>query len=406
MKTRSKVIAYITAQAPYGRGETFIIDEMITLKELGVNLLIFPRNPSKEIFHLEGQVLLDNVVWLPLINLKMVIHFFISLLTNRRLWKVIISILRHSNNWRNLIKNLVVLPKGVYIAAFSKKNCITHIHAHWSTTTSTIGYIVSQLSDIPWSFTAHSGMILWNNMIKEKVKTASFVRVISKNRYKDLIKIAGPEFRDKVFVLHMGTKIPPRDIIISKIERPSCNIIGCIGNLNKIKGHRYLIEACSILKAKGFKFKCLIIGEGEERHNLEKLINNLKLHNEIELVGSMPHSEIITILQEGKVDLLVLPSITLPSENRAEGIPLILIEAMANGIPVVSTETGSIPELIAERSGILVPEKNSEALAEGIIRVLSDGNLRKKLIIGGYNRVNAEFNMKIMGQELIKYLYG
>ncbi len=94
----------------------------------------------------------------------------------------------------------------------------------------------------------------------------------------------------------------------------------------------------------------MIIGEGKERKELEALIGSLKLNTEVELVGELSHSKVINILSEDKIDILVLPSITLPLEKRAEGIPVALMEAMANGIPVISTATGGKPELLGDNS--------------------------------------------------------
>ena len=407
LKKQSNKIAYISAQVPWGRGETFIIEEMLAIKKLGTEIVIIPRSPTKEIFHPEAQTLLENSIWLPLINLKMMVNFFISFLTKPRLWKVLSSIICHSRTWRNLAKNLAVLPKGVYITDLLKEKGVKHIHAHWSSTTSTLAYIFSQLTGIPWSFTAHSEMILQNNMIKEKVKTASFVRAISKRRCEDLLRIAGQSYQDKVFVLHMGVSVPPYDIVVSKTIRQSKrNIIGCMAMLDIIKGHRYLINACYILKQQGFNYKCLIIGEGKERRELEALVNSLKLNTEVELVGQLSHSKVINILSEDKIDVLVLPSIALPLKKRAEGIPVALMEAMADGIPVISTATGSIPELLGGNSGILVPEKNPEALAEAIKKVLTDHKLREKLIRQGYEKVSTEFNIKLIAQNLVKYFEG
>ena len=114
----------------------------------------------------------------------------------------------------------------------------------------------------------------------------------------------------------------------------------------------------------------------------------------------------INILSEDKIDILVLPSITLPLKKRAEGIPVALMEAMADGIPVISTVTGSIPELLGDNSGILVPEKNPEALAEAIRKALTDHKLGEKLIRQGYKKVSTEFNIKLIAQNLVKYFEG
>lgn len=408
LKNKGNKIIYITAQAPWGSGETFIIEEILALLDTGAEIMIIPRNPPKELFHTYALDVLKNSKWIPLLSFRIIIFFFISLLINPQLWRVLGSILLHSKNWRNLAKNLVIVPKGVYVAnILQKEKDIKHVHAHWASTTSTLAYVVSRLTGIPWSFTAHSGMILWNNMIAEKVKTSIFTRVISQHRHEDLLKIVEEKYYDKIITLHVGVSVPKYDIILSKTRKqPQQNVIGCIGHLNRIKGQKYLIKACYLLKKQGFNFKCLIIGEGKERKKLEILIDNLSLNAEIELIGEIPHNEVINILHEDKIEVLVLPSITLPLEKRAEGTPVVLMESMANGIPVISTSTGGIPEILGYNSEILVPEKNSEALKEAIIKVLTDHNFREKLILQGYNKVSTEFNIKLIAQSLVKYFEG
>lgn len=399
-------IAYITAQAPWGRGETFIIDEMLALKKAGANLLIIPRNPTKEVFHNEALCLLQNALYLPLISASMLLSVFTDIILHRPniffqlLWCIIVN----SNSVANLVKNLIVFPKGLYIAKIVSVKEVHHIHAHWSTTTSTIAYIVSQLTGIPWSFTVHSGMILWNNMIEEKVKTATFVRAISEHRRKDVIGIAGSKYKDKIIVLHMGIFVPPLEMVIPKaLKHPSSNIVGCVGHLDKIKGHEYLIKSFDVLRQQGHDYKCLIIGDGKERRRLQILIKHLKLEDKVKLEGAIPHSKVIDLLSKQMIDVLVLPSVTIPLERREEGIPVVLMEAMANGIPVISTDTGAIPELLKNGAGMLIPERDPKILAETIKKVLTDRYLREKLICNGYKKVNAEFNIELIAHNLYAY---
>jgi len=376
---------------------------MLAVKEAGAELLIIPRNPTREVFHREAQALLENAVWLPLINFKIFYVFLISLITEPSVLKILLSIILNSRTLKNLIKNLIVIPKGIFVANLLKEKAVNHIHAHWSSTTSTLAYTVSQLTGIPWSFTAHSGMILWNNMLREKVRSADFVRVISENRRKDILKIVGFEYKDKVFALHMGVRVPPYDQTIPRaLSYPVLNTIGCIASLNIIKGQRYLIEACHILKKQRFNFECLLIGEGGEKSNFRRLIQRLGLDDEVKLIGLVDHGRVIKMFDDHLVDVLVLPSITLPLEKRAEGIPVALMEAMAHGVPVISTYTGSIPELLKNEGGIMVSERDPEALGEAIKEVLTRQDLREKLIKRGFERVNLEFNVKLIARELIK----
>lgn len=385
-------IAYITAQVPYGQGETFIIDEMLAIKEVGINLLIIPRTPIKKVFHREAQSLLSDTIWLPLLNFKIIFIFLISLFIKPYLLKILISIIWASRNFRILFKNLAVIPKSVFIANFLQIKGITHIHAHWGSTTATMAYIVSRLSGIPWSITLHRWDIKENNMLKEKAKSVKFIRCISENGKAELLRIIGTDFKDKIKVIHMGVRIPSnvgeiyKDKKYLKIVTPA--------NLLPVKGHRYLIEACSILVEECIKnFKCIFYGEGGIRKELEELIERKSLNDYIEMFGLIPHEKLIKMYRNNEVHIVILPSINTESGEH-EGIPVSLIEAMAYSIPVISTNTGGIPELLSEDAGVMIEEKNPKQLAMAILKLIENRKSREKIGKQGRKRIFKEFNIQ------------
>ena len=387
----TRKIAYITAQTPWGKGETFIMEEMLALQYRRVDLLIIPRNPPKAVFHQEAQQLLASAVWLPLINLRMVGVFFKALLVKASLWKILGHIVRYARNPWVLIKNLAVLPKAVFIAEMLRTENICHIHAHWGSTTSTMAYIISQLTGIPWSFTLHRWDIRENNMLEEKVRSAEFVRCISEHGKKELLKIVGEEYKEKIRVVHLGVKVPENTAEFPKVKK--LFIIVTPANLLEVKGHKYLIEACSILIEEGINnFQCILYGEGPLRTELENLIEGKKLDDYIKIPGAIPHEKLIKMYQNHDVDLVVLPSINT-DKGEHEGIPVALMEAMAHGIPVISTNTGAIPELISNGAGIIVEEKSPKQLARAIIKTMKEEGVVKGLSETGYQKIQAKFNI-------------
>lgn len=405
MKDNFKMkICYITAQVPFGIGEVFILEEMLEAKRQGVNLLIIPRSPSKVVFHEECKELLENTIWLPLISLGMIFCFCRALLTKIALWKILVAIVVCSRYPLVVIKNLLVLLKGVFIAEVIGKENIEHIHAHWGSTTSTMAYIVSQMTDLPWSLTLHRWDIKENNMLKEKVKSAKFIRCISEHGQKELLEIVGGEYEERIKVIHMGVKIP------ASIEQSSGSkkvfTIVTPANFLQVKGHRYLIEACLILIKHDVKnFHCIFYGEGPLRVKLENLIEKKSLTNYVRMPGAIFHEKLIEMYRKRKVDMVILSSINT-SKGEHEGIPVSLMEAMAYKIPTISTNTGGILELLSDGAGIVVEEKNSEELANAVETLLKNQKLRDKIGTKGYQRVVEEFNVSTSTARLLKAIKG
>ena len=401
-ETKRFKLAYFTVKAPLGRGEAFIITEITELQRRGdVELLIFPLRPDKAPVHgKEAEALAARTVGLPLISGKIVLGFLESFLRSPvRTLGVILKILRNSRPGV-VFKNLIVIPKGVYLSRVLKQRNIDHIHAHWASTPSTLAYVVSQLANIPWSFTAHRWDIAENNMLKEKVRTACFVRAIDERGRQEILSIAGGEFHDKVTVIHMGIRIQE----MREGKGPKLPpVIACIANLVRVKGHPYLLEACHILKQKGFQFKCLIVGDGPERRNIEAKIRELALNDVIELRGLLPHPRVQELLQE--VDILVLPSI-VTEEGEKEGIPVVLMEAMSYGVPVVSTRTGGIPELVTEGAGILVEEKDPRRLAQALESLFQNAEMAREIGEHGYRRIKEAFDVSKSVDTLLERIKG
>jgi len=197
---------------------------------------------------------------------------------------LVYRIVLRARSMKIALKNLVMIPKGIYLAKTTFMGAVSHIHAHWASTTATLAYIVSQLTGIPWSFTAHRWDIDENNILKEKCRKASFVRVISERSREEINKIIQDEsLSKKVLVIHMGV-----DICCSSNGEPLSTrqfTFICPANLNTVKGHRYLLEACRILSDKGLQFKCLMAGDGYLEDELKDVSKKMRLMDFRRLYG-------------------------------------------------------------------------------------------------------------------------
>ncbi|MDD3565960.1 MAG: glycosyltransferase family 4 protein [Methanothrix sp.] len=386
-------VAYITAHTPFGRGETFVLEEMAAMSDHGAELVIVPRNPPKEVFDEHAQQFIECAIWLPIINKKILLLFLKTLAVDPRVWVIISRIFRNSRTLKILVKNLALVPKSFYISELFCKRGIEHIHVHWGSTTSTMAWIASELTNIPWSMTLHRWDIAENNMLKLKVDRAAIVRCISEDGRDEVLRIVGEEFREKVKILHMGVMLPELSSERSPLPRSDFAIL-CPANFVPKKGHRFLIEACALLVTRGTKnLRCLLTADGPLEEEIRQQIAELGLEKIVHLVGRIPYGKLLDMYKIGEVDVVVLPSI-VTSDGEREGIPVALMEAMAYGIPVISTETGGIPELLKDGAGLLVPPESSEKLAEAIAQLMSNRDLRMSLSQKGYERILEDFNLR------------
>jgi glycosyltransferase involved in cell wall biosynthesis len=386
-------LAYITAHSPFGRGETFVLEEMVAMRELGAKLVTIPRNPPKEAFHEDAQKLMDNTIWLPLFNEKIVSCLLRSAALEPRVWKILSEIFRHSRTLKILAKNLVVVPKAVYIADLLRQNGIEHIHVHWGSTTSTMAWIASELTNIPWSMTLHRWDIAENNLLKLKVDRAAFARCISEDGRNEVLHIVGVASQDKLKLLHMGVRLPEKPSPLPNILRTDFVIV-CPANFVNKKGHRFLIDACGLLVRRGIRdLQCWLTSDGPLDAEIRSQIQQLGLEKVVRLLGRIQYRRLLDMYAEGEVDVVVLPSIVLADGER-EGIPVALMEAMAYGIPVISTETGGIPELLKSGAGLLVPPGSSEELADAIAQIINKEDLRLNLAQKGRERISEEFDLR------------
>jgi len=385
-------IAYITAHAPFGTDETFVLDEMLAVVEIGTQIIIIPRNPPKKVFHAKGELLLRHSVWLPLINGQIVFSFLKALITKPRLFSVLWMIIRYSRSLIIILKNLAVVPKAVHIASLLYRAKVEHIHVHWGSTTATMGWVASELTGIPWSATLHRWDIAEDNLLKIKVQRAAFIRCIAEDGRREVLNITGNEYRNNVFVLYMGVRLPNIQPVVSMSER-SCFTAACPANFVEKKGHKFLIEAFGILVKKGFRnLRCLIIGDGGLESEIRRQIAENNLEDIMLLKGRLPNEVLMGMYGNSEIDAVILPSI-ITSDKEREGIPVALMEAMAYSIPVISTDTGGIFELLADGAGIIVKERDSIALADAIECLIMNSEFAKETAVKGRQRITDVFNL-------------
>jgi glycosyltransferase involved in cell wall biosynthesis len=199
--------------------------------------------------------------------------------------------------------------------------------------------------------------------------------------------------------INLYEKPEAQEILLNKF--PICSpefkpkiFIGAIGHLYKTKGYEYMIAAMEIVCRKQKNFALFIIGEGDERLRLEKLIRKFRLENNVFLSGSLDQA----------ANLLMAFNIYVCSSVK-EGLPYTILEAMYAGLPIVTTDVGGIPDMIHHnKNGLLVESKNPDQLAERILKLLNDDNLKLKLGANAHKIVLDKFKLERMIDDT-KYIY-
>ncbi|MDD5428462.1 MAG: glycosyltransferase family 4 protein [Candidatus Omnitrophica bacterium] len=385
-------IAYITVKIPYSTGETFIVPEIREVMRQGNEVVVLPFRPGDKIFHEDARALQKVThrmgLFAPAVFMALLSGF---LKDPAKSLKIIAKMIFGGRSFMIKLKNLTAIPKGFYTANILIKEKAEHIHVHWGSTPATAGYIASYLTGIPWSFTSHRWDIKENNLLEEKISSAAFMRVISEDGKKDVIRILNnAELSKKIFKIYTGVYIP-----ISKNVSAYKNTVFtmiCPANLVPVKGHRYLIESLKLLIEKKADFKCIIAGEGPLGKALKAMVLRSGLESRVSFVGELSHVTLLEMYEKGVIDLVVLPSITTESGDK-EGIPVALIEAMAFSVPVIATATGGIPELLSGGSGIIIKEKSPQELSDAIFKIYRDKEYAAKIASAGRKKIETEFSV-------------
>lgn len=394
-------IAVFTSRVPWAKDESFVLTEIAELQRQVEAILVIPVRPESTLFHGElAQQIGQHAIWLPVVSPAILICATVAFFRSPgRVARALVEVIKGSSRLPVLMRNLVAFPKAVYVARLVRRFGAHHIHAHRAAVPATMALVVSRLTGVPWSFTAHRFDIAENNLLGTKIRAAVFARVISLHGRDEILKILGESTCSSLLMIHMGTSLSNQDDAPFAKNKREFHI-ACIGNLIEVKGHRYLIEACRLLRERGCRFVCHIIGGGPLRRNLEALVHHSGLQECVQLRGRLPHDEVIRMLQRREIDVVVHPSIET-SSGEHEGIPVTLMEALAHRVPAISTESGGIPELLGGGAGILVQPTDAKALADAIQRVMEDSNYRATLIEAGFARVSDDFNIRTVAERLV-----
>jgi colanic acid/amylovoran biosynthesis glycosyltransferase len=395
-------VAYVMSRFPK-LSETFVLGEILAVEEHGVEVEVFPLlREREEIAHPEAAALSERARFQPFLSLPILrsqVHFLRR--APRRYVGALWALLRGTWGSANyFVGALGIFPKVVHDARLMEAEGIAHVHCHFSNHPAAAGFVVNRLTGIPYSFTAHGfDLHVDRHMLREKVAEAAFVVAVSEYNRKLILEECGEPASARLAVIHCGVDTrffrPPE----SAAPGPPFSVL-CVGTLHEVKGQAYLVEACRLLAESGVDVTCTLVGDGPDREALLRQITTTGLEGRVALVGRRTRAEVAELL--GRAHVLVSPSVPT-AEGKREGIPVVLMEAMASGVPVVASGISGIPELVEDgRTGLLVPPRDPSALAVALRRLHDDPALRESLAHAGRTLVEREFDVRKNAGELVR----
>jgi colanic acid/amylovoran biosynthesis glycosyltransferase len=299
---------------------------------------------------------------------------------------------------RGLLIHAIYLAEASLLFRWLKQQGCAHLHAHFGTNPATVAMLCRELGGPPFSFTVHGPEEFDKPSsigLGAKIERASFVAAICSYGKSQLYRLCDRSHWNKIHVVHCGVdagflKQPPTPI-------PCIPRLVCVGRLCEQKGQLLLIDAAARLVAEGIQPEIVLVGDGEMRSEVEKKIAELGLGGRVRITGWADERQVRDELRSARA--LVLPSF-------AEGLPVVIMEALAMGRPVISTYVAGIPELVVNgECGWLVPAGDVDALAAAMKSALSaDTDELERMGIAGRAHVLAHFDVDGSASELRKLL--
>lgn len=286
---------------------------------------------------------------------------------------------------KSLGKHLIYLMEAVMMARFVRAKGIEHIHCHFCANAPTVAMLTRDLVDVPYSFTLHGPTDLYDpegRRIGTKAAEAAFVATISHYARSQLMLFSDPVHWNRIRIIHCGVQPDLYDGPRPTGDDGSVRLI-FVGRLAPVKGLRVLFEALDTLFDEIPSLQLTLVGDGPDRARLEQ--EAARFGDRIRFTGYLTQAEVAKALSTH--DICVLPSF-------AEGVPVILMEAMASGLPVVATQVAGVGELVQHgKSGLMAPPGDAATLREHIQMLANDPALRHRMGACGRETVAADFTI-------------
>jgi colanic acid/amylovoran biosynthesis glycosyltransferase len=380
-------------------GQTFCYREVAELYRQGIEPPIFSiRNPKDEPAQNWDARIVKHVHYLP--EEKELLDDVRRASKKRKVTPEIIAALDEWGRRPDFLR----LYQAAYVGLRLQKSGINHVHAHFAGMAARTAFWIAGFYPITFSFTAHANDIFAPRNFEiglDKLVSAARVIVTETDFAEKFLRERFPEHADRIHRIYNGLNLTEFGRANFSSDPP---LIIAIGRLIPKKGISDLIRACALLVERGRSFRCEIFGDGPLESQLRGQISEFGLQERVQLPGAKPQHELKARL--ASADVFVLPSVP-EADGGMDNLPTVIMEAMATGLPVVSTKVGGIPEMVVEnQTGLLVSPGDVVALADAIEKVTNDRSLGQTLGQSGHERAQTLFSIEKNVRKLCALLPG
>jgi glycosyltransferase involved in cell wall biosynthesis len=388
----SLTVGYVVSAWPR-LSETFILNEVIAVERLGIPVSIFSiKSPKDEPIHAQVGQVRARVTYLSIKQSRNVMWRANARLFCRRPIRYCRTLLRAVRYGSRVILRRFL--QAGYLAELLRGERVVHLHAHFASDPALVAMLVHQLTGIPYTFTAHAKDIYVKTppeLLRIEARQAQAVVTCTEYNRRYLASRIDATSDHKLQCIYHGVDLSQFPFRWPRPSDPGPPVIFSVARLVEKKGLSDLVLAADTLRRRGCRFRVEIAGDGPLRQALEAQVSQLGLNDWVTLLGALPHESICRAYQQASI--FALPCIIAVDGDR-DGIPNVLLEAMASGLPVVSTPVSGIPELIeSERDGLLVPAHSPAMLADAIDRLLTQPELGERLARAARAKIEERFSV-------------
>ena len=404
----NKQIGYLLRSYPR-LSQTFILNEILALEKIGVSIQIFAlTNPHEKIVQMQVNEVQAPVHYLdeatqprPLGNIlkenvevaRRYFKGYIRSLFYIAVNKSIDQGYTASNRWECFLQAIYFIHLLVLTEQRTGKK-IDHLHAHFAHDPTLIAYLVHCITGLPFSFTAHARDLYQvpEKALTDRIRLAKAVITCCGSNLEYLKQIA-PSQQSKFSLIYHGVNLKEfqPDANAGTRSVPERPLILSVGRLVEKKGFQDLLQALLIVKGRGERFQCVIYGDGPLRQPLENWIEEHAMEDDVRLMGDCTQQELISIYQHAT--LFILTPVQTEDGDR-DGIPNVLVEAMAVGLPVISTAVAGIPELVEHnQNGLLYQPRDVDGISSGILELLGNVEKRRQFGSAASKKVREQFDI-------------